>query len=1482
MGSAAALKVLVDCAQAIQDGDLKVADSLLERIWNLAAAESDENQKEVVKYFGEALVRRAYGLHPTNTYALEITPRLCFCAHWWYDQTVSSLKDAINNGVMGKKRLHLIDFYVPHVYGWEYLFRELPDRNSGDPLSVRVSVILPQFLEKTVNVQLEKQYLNEIAREYLNVELEGEDYFKVVYANSLGEVDDESMLDFRRTEDEAVVVYYISKLQRLLADEGGAMERELLKLRQINPEVVILIEEDANHNDSNFITRLVESFQYYSLAFPFWKLADNKMKNNLRRQIGNIVGCEGKDRIVRHQNLVQWQSLLRYFGFLPIPIELNRELIDFYSSSIYKETGCLVVDMKENRPMICVSAWKLTQSEDHFNQISYYNFVQDLYKKRILFIERTSCYANNWESRDFMKRCAETHLLEGQAIAGKALQSSEDFHFEPSITKLKKRDHPLAGAAREFEKRSGNHAIVAICLQNHYTIDDVYVVELFLDTAFKRKNEAKKLASVLFNDLKNMKKKFVTLRVQGTEVGFQEEALSNIPQGTITMTNPPPPSSSANFLNSETIRYMNTIEPKDDYATETQGLNEQGGVIPNFQQYPEPIYAPLPTGTNPFNAPNSTSYNGVLETIVCEQDASNGANRDFLLTNGLGMGEDSHVPVHLQGNGKHTSFEPNVNNLPISSAKRRKLTSNVWEEFTKEDGWAICAHCSRKFDGSSKKGTTHLRNHLERCKRRTTTTVRDQQLLFPARRDDSKNESVGEGNPPFDQDRSSMDFARMIIMHQCPLNMVEYKFFNNFLKNLQPMFKLQSQEALSSDIFRVYTEEKGRLLEYFDNLSCRFNLTMNVWADDLGKIRYCCYNVQFVDDNWELKKKILALKSFGHEFNTRIFYENFKSLLVDWNLDKKVCSLTIHNSSSSLEIAEEIRKSWPSFEASHPLSTFYISSDDCIHGLLCKDISSENVGKSIDGAIKTSSACLLDIHDIYKKLSQRERGGYPLMNVKSDGNDWRSTCSLVLAIAAILDPRFKFHLVEFSYNTIYGFDAAKIHLTVIRTALTGIFNEYASNMNDGTSLFVGTNSLTLLNAEKNSMESFLSWYNSKRNVKIEASWKSELDKYLDQELVISSDMEFDVLVWWSEHASSFPILGRMACDILAIPMSSILSGSTFNEKVTMDNPIFSGLDFQIIEAMICCRDWLEEAPKEISNMEPNSRLGNKGCPIVKLEDNPALAHHPELKRFSSESGREVTTWTKKDVRAYLVSHFTDEEKKHLSEWKNHTFSGEYVGRDKILDKVLKPLLLIPPPDVSLGDAQKYYIDEYYIDDRVVDQFFILLKRRYESFPHKYLKHYSFNSLNAALFINGSKTESEMLSWVKEEDLKGVRKLFMPICLHQHWLLFYVDIDDKKLLWLDSIEHSQMSNDLEKQQKIRRWFLEFLLPSLGHDYNAKDWLFDVPKDIPLQKNSVDCALFVMKYADCLTHANYFPFTKDDMPHFRHRTFLDLCRGSLRLE
>ena len=124
--------------------------------------------------------------------------------------------------------------------------------------------------------------------------------------------------------------------------------------------------------------------------------------------------------------------------------------------------------------------------------------MSDPYKKRTLFIQSSFCYRNDEWSLWFLEKIEKYQLQEGQGIAGKALQSSDQhFHFEPDIIE----HYPVA----EFV--FDDHAAVAICLQNYN--NDVYVVEFFLPE--KELEKAKSLALGIFNDLKNMKKKFVTV-----------------------------------------------------------------------------------------------------------------------------------------------------------------------------------------------------------------------------------------------------------------------------------------------------------------------------------------------------------------------------------------------------------------------------------------------------------------------------------------------------------------------------------------------------------------------------------------------------------------------------------------------------------------------------------------------------------------------------------------------------------------------------------------------------------------------------------------------------------------------------------------------------------------------------------------------------------------------------------------------------------
>ncbi|KAJ0035779.1 hypothetical protein Pint_25924 [Pistacia integerrima] len=137
----------------------------------------------------------------------------------------------------------------------------------------------------------------------------------------------------------------------------------------------------------------------------------------------------------------------------------------------------------------------------------------------------------------------------------------------------------------------------------------------------------------------------------------------------------------------------------------------------------------------------------------------------------------------------------------LSRTKRRKLNSKVWKEFTKhkEDGkeWAICKHCERKFHGSSKKGTTHLKNHLERCHRGNrnpgeAAVVETNHLIAPI---------VVKEKSVTDEELNHLDAARMII---------KYGF--------------SSLRSIKADIFHVYKEEKEKLRGYFNKLFRNFRL----------------------------------------------------------------------------------------------------------------------------------------------------------------------------------------------------------------------------------------------------------------------------------------------------------------------------------------------------------------------------------------------------------------------------------------------------------------------------------------------------------------------------------------------------------------------------------------------------------------------------------------------------------------------------------
>ena len=85
--------------------------------------------------------------------------------------------------------------------------------------------------------------------------------------------------------------------------------------------------------------------------------------------------------------------------------------------------------------------------------------------------------------------------------------------------------------------------------------------------------------------------------------------------------------------------------------------------------------------------------------------------------------------------------------------------------------------------------------------------------------------------------------------------------------------------------------------------------------------------------------------------------------------------------------------------------------------------------------------------------------------------------------------------------------------------------------------------------------------------------KLELDHYPEDDLM-PRIMNFDILARWKSNGPKFPTLQRIARHILAIPVSTIVSKSSFSISNQLLSLHHSKLHQKIVEALMCAQNWL--------------------------------------------------------------------------------------------------------------------------------------------------------------------------------------------------------------------------------------------------------------------------------------------------------------------
>ncbi|CAL8163808.1 unnamed protein product [Prunus armeniaca] len=221
--------------------------------------------------------------------------------------------------------------------------------------------------------------------------------------------------------------------------------------------------------------------------------------------------------------------------------------------------------------------------------------------------------------------------------------------------------------------------------------------------------------------------------------------------------------------------------------------------------------------------------------------------------------------------------------------------------------------------------------------------------------------------------------------------------------------------------------------------------------------------------------------------------------------------------------------------------------------------------------------------------------------------------SLILAIAVILDPRYKIQFVEFCYKRLYGYNSEE--MTKVRDLLFSLFDLYfriysSSEYVSGTSSASnGARSHVDDMVSKECLDVMKKFDNFESEEFTTSTQKTQLQLYLD-ETKIDRKTKLNVLVFWKVNQFRYPELSILARDLLSIPISTVASELAFSVGGRVLDQYRSALKPENVEALVCTRDWifgednstlapnLEELTENISKMEINATDSAKGSNTV--------------------------------------------------------------------------------------------------------------------------------------------------------------------------------------------------------------------------------------------------------------------------------------------
>lgn len=367
--------LLTRCAEALSEDRTEEFLKLVQDARGIVSINGEPIQR-LGAYLLEGLVAR-HGNSGTNIYRAlkcrepESTELLSYmkilyniCPYFKFGYMAAN--GAIAEALRSEDNIHIIDFQIAQGTQWITLIQALAARPGGPP-HVRITGIDDPVSEyaRGEGLDIVGNMLKSMSKEF-KIPLEFTPL--PVYATEVTK----EMLEIR--PGEALAVNFTLQLHHTpdeSVDVNNPRDGLLRMVKGLSPKVTTLVEQESHTNTTPFLTRFVETMDYYSAMFESIDAnlpRDNKERISveqhcLAKDIVNIIACEGKDRVERHELLGKWKLRLSMAGFKPYPLSsyvnsVIKKLLACYSDNytLDEKDGAMLLGWK-NRKLISASAW---------------------------------------------------------------------------------------------------------------------------------------------------------------------------------------------------------------------------------------------------------------------------------------------------------------------------------------------------------------------------------------------------------------------------------------------------------------------------------------------------------------------------------------------------------------------------------------------------------------------------------------------------------------------------------------------------------------------------------------------------------------------------------------------------------------------------------------------------------------------------------------------------------------------------------------------------------------------------------------------------------------------------------------------------------------------------------------------------------------------------------------------------------------------